>query len=90
MIDKVVYLVTTFKCSACKCMENILRRLQVDNPTFTVKVVDYPHVPNWIKHNIKWTDFPTTILVKNDVIKYYFVGTMPKKDIAKIMSDINY
>ena len=34
--NKVVYIVTTAKCSACKCMENILNDIQKDNYTFTI------------------------------------------------------
>lgn len=88
--NKVVYLVTTFKCSACKCMESILKQVQIDNPAFIIKVVDFEDVPDWIKNNVQLTDFPTTILVKDDVIKYHFVGTLPKKIIEEIISDIKF
>lgn len=88
--NKVVYIVTTYKCSACKCMEYILKEIQKDNPTFIIKTIDFQKVPEWIKINITLTDFPTVIFVDNDVIKYHFIGTLAKRKVVKIMNDINF
>lgn len=90
MKNKVVYVITTYKCSACKCMEYILRNIQKDNPTFTITTTDFNEVPEWIKNNITLTDFPTVIFVENDVIKYHFTGTVNGKKVVKIMNDINF
>lgn len=90
MENKVVYVITTYKCSACKCMEYILRNIQKDNPTFTITTTDFNEVPEWIKNNITLTDFPTVIFVENDVIKYHFTGTINGKKVVKIMNDINF
>lgn len=90
MNSKVVYIVTTYKCSACKCMEYILREIQKDNPTFTITTTDFQNVPEWIKNNITLTDFPTVIFIDNDVIKYHFTGTLTGKKVVKIMNDINF
>lgn len=88
--NKVVYIVTTYKCSACKCMEYILKEIQKDNPTFTITTTDFQKVPEWIKINITLTDFPTVIFIDNDVIKYHFTGTLPGRKVVKIMNDINF
>ena len=90
MANKVVYVVTTYKCSACKCMEYILKEIQKDNPTFTITITDFNEVPEWIKTNVTLTDFPTVIFIDNDVIKYHFTGTLSRKKVIKIMSDINF
>ncbi len=90
MANKVVYVITTYKCSACKCMEYILKEIQKDNPTFTITITDFNEVPEWIKTNVTLTDFPTVVFVENDVIKYHFTGTLSRKKVIKIMSDINF
>ncbi len=88
--NKVVYVVTTVKCSACKCMETILNNIQKDNSTFTVSSTDFTKVPEWLKTNVTLTDFPTVVFVDNDVIKYHFVGTKSKSKVLKLMEDINF
>lgn len=90
MNNKVIYVITTYKCSACKCMEVILKDIQKDNPTFTVTTTDFHDVPEWIKTNVTLTDFPTVVFVENYVIKYHFTGTLSRKKVIKIMSDINF
>ena len=90
MNSKVVYIITTYKCSACKCMEYILKEIQKDNPTFTITITDFHDVPEWIKNNITLTDFPTVVFIENDVIKYHFIGTLSRKKVIKIMYDINF
>lgn len=90
MNSKVVYIVTTYKCSACKCMEYILKEIQKDNPTFTVTITDFNEVPEWIKTNVTLTDFPTVIFVDDDIIKYHFTGTLSKRKVVRLMNDINF
>lgn len=88
--SKVVYIVTTPKCSACKCMEYIFKNIQDENNKFTLTVTDFHDVPKWLKANISFTDFPTVIFIDNDVIKYHFSGTHNRKKILGIMNDINF
>lgn len=90
MNNKVIHIITTYNCSACKCMEHILKEIQKDNPTFTITTTDFQNVPKWIKNNITLTDFPTVIFVENEVVKYHFTGTLSEKKIVKIMNDINF
>lgn len=88
--NKVVYIVTTVKCSACRCMEYILGDIQRDNSTFTINSTDFTKIPKWLKTNIALTDFPTVIFTDNNVIKYHFVGTKSKSKVLKLMKDINF
>lgn len=90
MENKIIYVVTTEHCSACKCIEYILKEVQKDDSTFTITTTDFKNVPDWIKNNVTLTDFPTTIFVKDDIIKYHFTGTLPIKKVAKIINDINF
>lgn len=71
-------------------MEYILKEIQKDNPTFTITITDFNEVPEWIETNVTLTDFPTVVFVENDVIKYNFTGTLSRKKVIKIMSDINF
>lgn len=71
-------------------MEYILKEIQKDNPTFTITITDFNEVPEWIETNVTLTDFPTIVFVENDVIKYHFTGTLSRKKVIKIMSDINF
>lgn len=90
MKNKVVYVITTYKCSACKCMEYILNEIQKDNPTFTITTTDFQNCPEWLKNNITMTDFPTVIFISDDTVKYHFTGTMSKSKVVKLMADINF
>lgn len=88
--NKVVHIVTTVKCSACKCMESILNDIQKDNSTFSITSTDFTKVPEWLKTNITLTDFPTVVFIDNNVIKYHFVGTKSKSKVLKLMKYINF
>ena len=89
-MSKIIYLGTTYQCSACKCQEVLLKSAIALRPDIKVEVYDYKELPEWIKINVKLTDFPVTILVDNDVIKYHFVGTKTISKSKKLIQDINY
>ena len=84
---KKIYLITTKGCEACSIMKNIL--IDIFNKD-DIKIIDIADVPNWIKINVKLTDFPTTILVKDNVIKYHFSGTKSVKKIKDIVADVSF
>lgn len=88
--DKIIYLITTYKCSACKCMEYLLKEKQADNPRFELKIIDFNDIPEWLKVNVVLTDFPTIVLIKDGVIKYQFVGTRSSKKLDKIFNDLEF
>lgn len=89
-MSKQIHLVTTPGCSACKCMEHILKDVQEDNPTFTIEKYRFADAPEFIKTNVNFTDFPVTIFIKDDVIKYNFQGTKSIKKVKQIISDIDF
>lgn len=89
-MPKVIYLISTYKCSACKCQEYLLKEYLKNRTDIELKVVDYSETPDWIKTNVKLTDFPTTILIDNDVIKYHFVGTKTINKLKVLLEDINF
>lgn len=88
--NKVVYIITTPGCYACKCMENILKEIQKDNPTFAITTTDFKNCPEWLKNNVIMTDFPTVVFVSDNTIKYHFRGTMSKSKVVKLITDINF
>lgn len=89
-MSKVIYLITTYKCSACKCQEYILKEVLKEHKDIELKIIDYSKTPEWIKTNVILTDFPTTIFIKDDVIKYHFVGTKANRKVEALIKDINF
>lgn len=88
---KEVYLATTKGCEACKIMENILRKVHQQNLyTFSVHVLDFSELPEFIKIDVPLTDFPVTIFVEDNVIKYHFTGTISVKNLQSIINDIKF
>ena len=71
-----IILIVTDGCTACK----IMRRLICEALRNTVKEIEF-EVQNrkqadkvmMIHHDI--TDFPATVLIKDDVVKYVIIGT---------------
>lgn len=89
-MSKVIYLITTYKCSACKYQECILQEVLKEHKDIELKIIDFSKVPERIKTNIILTDFPTTIFIKDDIIKYHFVGTKANRKIKALIKDINF
>ena len=91
IMNKQVYLATTKGCEACKIMENILRKVHKQNLyTFSIHVLDFSELPEFIKTDVPLTDFPVTIFVENNVIKYHFTGTTSVKNLQSIINDIKF
>lgn len=90
-MSKVIYLATTKGCEACRIMSNILKRVYGDNLyTFSIRIKDFTEIPSWIATNVPLNDFPTTIFVENDVIKYHFSGTKTAKALQEIIKDLKF
>lgn len=89
-MNKVIYLGTTHDCSACKLQQYLLEDVVSNHPDIKLEVCDYTGLPDWFKTQVNLTDFPVTIFVKNDVIKYSFVGTKSVNKISKIIEDIKF
>lgn len=89
-MSKVIYLITTYKCSACKCQEYILKEVLKEYKDIELKIIDCSDVPTWIRINVILTDFPTTIFIKDDVIKCHFVGTKTNRKVKVLIKDINF
>lgn len=87
-MDKVIYLGTTYKCSACKCQEHLLKKALEDRSDIELKICDYTELPNWLQSQIRLSDFPVTIFIKDGIIKYSLIGTMTIKNLKVLMQDI--
>lgn len=82
-----LYLITTKGCQGCNIMRNIL-----DEHFSNIRVIvgDYKHIPAWIETNVKATDFPTLVFIKDDVIKYHFSGTRSAGKIKEIIKTLGF
>ena len=90
-ISKHIYLATTEGCEACRIMERILKQVKRDNVyTFSIQVIDYKLLPEFIRINVLLTDFPTLIFLENDIIKYHISGTISAKKLQEIIKDLHF
>lgn len=90
-MSKIVYLATTKGCEACHIMTKILKKVHEDNLyTFSIRVKDFKAIPSWITTNVPLNDFPTTIFIEDDVIKYHFSGTKTVKALQEIIIDLKF
>ena len=84
---KYLYLITTEGCQGCKIMKDILDN---DFSNIKIRVQDVRFVPLWIKTNIKLTDFPTLVFIKDDVIRYHFSGTKSARKIKELIETLQF
>lgn len=90
-INRHIYLATTEGCEACRIMERILKQVQRNNVyTFSIQVIDYKLLPEFIRVNVVLTDFPTLIFLENNVIKYHVASTMNAKKLQEIIKDLHF
>ena len=90
-ISRYIYLATTEGCEACRIMEKILKQVKRDNVyTFSIQVIDYKLLPEFIRINVRLTDFPTLIFLENDVIKYHISGTISAKKLQEIIKYLHF
>ena len=90
-MSKIIYLATTKGCEACRIMDKILKRVYEDNLyTFSIRIKDFTEIPSWIATNVPLNDFPTTIFIENDVIKYHFSGTKTITALQEIIKDLKF
>ena len=84
---KYLYLITTKGCQGCKIMKDIL-----DNnfSNIRIRVQDVRFVPLCIKTNVKLTDFPTLVFIKDDVIMYHFSGTKSARKIRELIETLQF
>ena len=90
-ISRYIYLATTEGCEACRIMERILKQVKRDNVyTFSIQVIDYKLLPEFIRVNVVLTDFPTLIFLENNIIKYHISGTISAKKLQEIIKDLHF
>ena len=89
-MNKVIYLITTKNCNACRIQNNLTGLVLEEHKDIEFKVYDFSEVPDWIKTNVILTDFPTTVLIKDNVIKYHFVGTMSIRKMELLLKELDF
>lgn len=90
-INRHIYLATTEGCEACRIIERILKQVQRNNVyTFSIQVIDYKLLPEFIRVDVGLTDFPTLIFLENNIIKYHVAGTMSAKKLQEIIKDLHF
>ena len=80
-----ILLITTKGCEGCGIATKLIVEAIESRPEIPVEFVSKDiseFNKKWLKQN-KISDFPTTILMQNDIIKFSFVGTRPSVVIAR-------
>lgn len=90
METKEIYLITISNCFSCKIQFNLLSEALKEKNDIYLEAYDHLNAPEFIKNNIKFTDFPLTVLVKNNVIIDHFVGTKSVNKFNKLLEAINF
>ena len=82
--NKTLYTITTKGCESCYKLEKLINEaLELTNKKIEYINQDVSEIDKkWLKQN-KVEDFPTTFLIKDDIIRYKFVGTRPAIVIAR-------
>lgn len=89
-MNKTIYLGTTFKCSACKLQEQLLKQAIEERNDIELIVCDYNELPSFIQTNVLLEDFPVSVFIEDEIIKYTIIGTMTVKKIKQLMSNIEF
>lgn len=90
-MSRIIYLATTEGCYGCSIMKKLLEEIHNSNLyTFSIEILDFKDIPEFIKINVPLNDFPTIIFVENNVIKYHHSGTISKRKLQNIINDLNF
>ena len=73
-----ILLITTKGCAGCNIMHRLIRQaMKSSSKEISFAIKDKGEFDKkWLAQN-KITDFPTTLFIKDDVIKFKYVGTNP-------------
>lgn len=88
--SKIIYLVTTYKCSACKCQEHLLKKALEDRQDIELKICDCSDIPEWLNNKVAFLDFPTTVFIKDNIVRCTIVGTLSVSKIKSRIKDISF
>lgn len=88
--NKVIYLITTEGCEACRIMTDIMLTVLDELEGVTLFVRDISDIPMFVRTDIPLNDFPTLVFIKDATIKYHISGTLSKDKIKAILSDIGF
>lgn len=81
-------LITTKGCRGCYVMNNKIAEVVEDNPDLiaSTDVCDFEELPSWIEVNVILNDFPTTLILVDDIIKGVIEGSC---STTKLLNKIN-
>ena len=84
-----IYLITTTGCQACAIQSRILDIFNIKhNNEFKIFKSNFLDVPTFIKLNVNMSDYPITVIVKDNTIKYNFEGTKSIRELEQIFKDL--
>lgn len=84
-----IVLITTDGCQACKIQENIIQKAissYKDKYVINFQKDDFNDA-KIIVEQLNISDFPTTILIKDELYKYHFSGTCTKENLMHLFDE---
>lgn len=86
-MKKKVLLITTKGCEACNIVKDLIQKaLKIYGKEVEYEVKDKDEVDKKFLSTYHVTDFPSTLLIENDMVVFNFSGTRPAIIIARFMS----
>lgn len=79
---------TTKGCEGCKIINDLIKQTLLNYEDIEYEVKDKSEVSDKLLKANYVNDFPATFLIRNDEIKFVFVGTRPVPVIARYI-DVN-
>lgn len=89
-MNKVIYLVKSYKCSACKLQKVLLYNVLKGYSDIELKECYLEEVPDEIVYKIPIGTYPITVFTKDNKVLLSYVGTMIEDRIKNVMKTINY
>lgn len=83
-MENKILTITTQGCESCYILDKLINEaLTITKKEVEYVKQDFKEVDKKLIKSYNITDFPTTLLIKDDVVKFRFIGTRPAVVIAR-------
>ena len=68
----------------------MLKKALEDRQDVELKICDCSEIPEWLNNKVAFLDFPTTVFIKDNIVRYTIVGTLSVSKIKSRIKDISF
>ena len=90
MKNKTIYLVVSYKCSACKLQKTLLQEALMERDDITLTECYLEDLPEWVRTKIPVGKYPITVLTEDEKVILSLIGTTKEKRIKEVINTIRY